>query len=129
MVFTATVDAQIGVANLDAYTAAKGGVIAMTRSMAAGLADRNIRVNAISPGFINTEAQAEWMSNERSRRQIESLHLLPIPDPEQVVPLALFLASDDAGSITGSIHQVDAGYMAFKSRHIDVVSAMNPSPE
>ena len=116
---------QVGVAGLDAYTAAKGGVIAMTRSLAAGLARYGIRVNAISPGFINTEPQSGWMNNADSRKQIESLHLLPIPDPEAVVPLAVFLASHEARSITGSIHQVDAGYTAFKSSQVDAMAALN----
>jgi NAD(P)-dependent dehydrogenase (short-subunit alcohol dehydrogenase family) len=124
MLFTATVDAQIGCAELDAYTSAKGGVIALTRSLAAGVAARNIRVNAISPGFVNTEAQVSFMTNPDSRAQIESLHLLPVPDPEDVAPLAMFLLSDEARSITGSIHQVDAGYLAFKSQSIDIMEVV-----
>jgi NAD(P)-dependent dehydrogenase (short-subunit alcohol dehydrogenase family) len=124
MVFTATVDAQIGCAGLDAYTAAKGGVLALTRSLAAGLAKHKIRVNAISPGFVATEAQAYFMENPSLRQQIESLHLLPVPRPEEVVPMALFLASDEASAITGSVHQVDAGYLAFKSHAVDVQNAM-----
>jgi NAD(P)-dependent dehydrogenase (short-subunit alcohol dehydrogenase family) len=124
MLFTATVDAQIGCANLDAYTAAKGGVIALTRSLAAGVASRNIRVNAISPGFVNTEPQANFMNDPDARAQIESLHLLPVPDPEEVAPLAMFLLSDEARSITGSVHQVDAGYLAFKSHSIDIMEVV-----
>ncbi|MBI3910024.1 MAG: SDR family oxidoreductase [Armatimonadetes bacterium] len=130
MVFTGTVDAQIGCPGLDAYTAAKGGVLAMTRSLAAGLARYHIRVNAISPGFVATEPQAVFMDDPVSREQIQALHLLPVPPPEDVVPLALFLASDEARGITGSIHQVDAGYAAFKCAHIDVMESINrPSRE
>ena len=125
MVFTATVDAQIGCAGLDAYTAAKGGVIALTRSIAAGLAKHHIRVNTIAPGFVNTEPQAPFMSSDAGRKQIQSLHLLPLPEPEDVVPLALFLASDEARSITGSIHQADAGYAAFKCGDVAVKTVMN----
>ncbi|MAE60996.1 MAG: short-chain dehydrogenase [Planctomycetaceae bacterium] len=126
MVLIATVDAQVGCAGLDAYTAAKGGVIALTRSMAAGLAKHGIRVNAISPGFVNTESQAPFMRDAAGRKQIQSLHLLPLPDPEDIVPLALFLASDEARSITGSIHQADAGYTAFKSSDVDIMAVINP---
>ena len=68
----------------------------MTPSLAAGVASCNIRVNAISPGFVNTEPQVSFMSDPDSRAQIESLHLLPVPDPEQVAPLAMFLLSDEA---------------------------------
>lgn len=125
MIFTATVDAQVGCAGLDAYTAAKGGVVAFTRSLAAGLAPHRIRVNAISPSFVNTEPQAPFLNEPDTHREIENLHLLPVPDPEDVVPLALFLASDEAKCITGSIHQVDAGYTAFKSQQIDVMDVMN----
>jgi NAD(P)-dependent dehydrogenase (short-subunit alcohol dehydrogenase family) len=125
MIFTATVDAQVGCAGLDAYTAAKGGVIAVTRSLAAGVARHGIRVNAISPSFVNTEPQAVFMDQAETRREIERLHLLPVPEPEDIVPLALFLASDQARSITGSVHQVDAGYTAFKTQDIDVMEVMN----
>jgi NAD(P)-dependent dehydrogenase (short-subunit alcohol dehydrogenase family) len=124
MVFTATVDAQIGCPGLDAYTAAKGGVVALTRSLAAGLARYQIRVNAISPGFVATEPQAVFMDDPQRRAEIQALHLLPVPPPEDVAPLALFLASDEARSITGSIHQIDAGYTAFKCAHVDVKQTM-----
>ena len=124
MVFTTTVDAHIGSPGFDAYTAAKGGVMALTRSLAAELARYRIRVNAISPGFVATEPQAVFMDDPQRRAEIEALHLLPVPPPEDVVPLALFLASDEARSITGSIHQVDAGYTAFKCAHVDVKETM-----
>ncbi len=125
MVFTATTDAQVGCAGLDAYTAAKGGVIALTRSLAAGLARHKIRVNAISPSFVTTPHQASFMNDPALRQQIESLHLLPVPSPDEIAPMAIFLASDEARCITGSIHQVDAGYTAFKSSNVDVMKVMN----
>ena len=114
IVLTATVDALIGQADLDAYTAAKGGVVAMTRSMAAGLARDGIRVNTLCPGFVATESQMAWLKDEKARRAIEQLHLLPLPTPEDIAPFALFLASDEARCVTGGIFPVDAGYSAFK---------------
>lgn len=128
MVFTATTDAQIGCAGLDAYTAAKGGVVALTRSLAAGLARHHIRVNAIAPSFVTTPHQASFMDDPTLRSQIESLHLLPVPPPEDIAPLAVFLVSEEARCITGSIHQVDAGYTAFKSNNIDVMKVINTNP-
>jgi len=114
IVLTATVDALIGQADLDAYTAAKGGVVAMTRSMAAGLARHGIRVNTLCPGFVATESQQAWLKDEKARRAIEQLHLLPLPTPEDIAPFALFLASDEARCVTGGVFPVDAGYSAFK---------------
>ena len=71
IVLTATVDALIGQAGLDAYTAAKGGVVAMTRSMAAGLSPEGVRVNAICPGFVATPHQSVFMDNPAEREKIE----------------------------------------------------------
>ena len=62
IILTATVDALIGCAGLDAYTAAKGGVVALTRSFAAGMARDGVRVNAICPGFVSSEPQLAWLA-------------------------------------------------------------------
>lgn len=114
IILTATVDALIGQAGIDAYTAAKGGVVAMTRSMAAGLSPEGVRVNAICPGFVKTPHQDVFLSDERERATIESLHLMGIMEPEEIAAFAVFLASDEARSMTGGIHVVDSGYTAFK---------------
>ena len=115
MILSSTVDALIGCAGLDSYTAAKGGVVALTRSFAAGMAPDGIRVNAICPGFVSSQPQLEWLNRPGARQTVDMLHLLPIPTPEQVVPFMLFLASDEASAVTGGIFPVDAGYMAFKA--------------
>ncbi len=129
IILTATTDALVGVAGLDAYTAAKGGVVALTRSFAAGMAPDGVRVNAICPAFVATEPQMLWLDDPASRAGIESLHLLPIPSPEEVVPFVVFLASDDASAMTGGIYPVDAGYMAFKATTVDVMDAMRTGAE
>ena len=59
MVLTATTDALIGQAGIDAYTAAKGGVVSLTRSLAAGISPEGVRVNAICPGFVKTPHPGE----------------------------------------------------------------------
>jgi NAD(P)-dependent dehydrogenase (short-subunit alcohol dehydrogenase family) len=116
MVFTATDDALIGQAGIDAYTAAKGGVVAMVRSMAAGLSPEGIRVNAVCPGFVNTPHQRAFLDDPARRKVIEDLHLLPVSEPEEVAEVACFLASDRARTVTGVVMPVDAGYMAFKGK-------------
>jgi len=115
IILSATVDALIGCAGLDAYTAAKGGVVALTRSAAAGLARDGVRVNAICPGFVATEPQLEWLKKPEARQIMRMLHLLPVPPPEQIVPFMLYLASDESSAVTGGIFPIDAGYMAFKA--------------
>jgi len=115
IILSATVDALIGCAGLDSYTAAKGGVVALTRSLAAGLAKDGVRVNAICPGFVATEPQLEWLKKPEAQHTMSMLHLLPVPTPEQIVPFMLYLASDEASPVTGGIYPVDCGYMAFKA--------------
>ena len=116
LILTATTDALIGQAGLDAYTAAKGGVVALTRSLAAGLSPEGVRVNAICPSFVETPHQAPFMGNPAERRKIEDMHLMGIMQPEEIADFAVFLASDKARRMTGGIHVVDSGYTAFKGR-------------
>jgi len=116
IILTATVDALVGQAGLDAYTAAKGGVVAMTRSMAAGLSPDGVRVNAICPGFVKTPHQGVFLDDPTQRTAIEALHLMGIMEPEEIAAFAVFLASDEARSLTGGIHVADSGYTAFKAR-------------
>ena len=116
IIFTATVDALIGQAGLDAYTASKGAIISLTRSMAAGLSPEGIRVNAICPGFVETPHQMNFMNDPKIRKKLEDLHLMGILQPEDIAEFALFLASDKSRMITGAIHAVDSGYTAFKGK-------------
>ena len=123
IILTATTDALIGCAGLDSYTAAKGGVVSMTRSLAAGLAPDGIRVNAICPGFVASEPQMEWMADHSKAAALEPIHLLPIATPEQIAPFAVYLASDESAITTGGIFPIDSGYMAFKA-NIDIMNVM-----
>ena len=124
IILSATTDALIGVAGLDSYTAAKGGIVSLTRSFAAGMAPDGVRVNTLCPAFVSTEPQMDWLDVPESRRAIESLHLLPIPEPEDIAPFAVFLASEESRSVTGGIFPVDSGYMAFKAK-VDTMAAMH----
>jgi NAD(P)-dependent dehydrogenase (short-subunit alcohol dehydrogenase family) len=123
IVLVSTTDALVGVAGLDAYTAAKGGVTALTRSFAAGMAPDGVRVNAICPSFVSSEPQQAWLADAASHDTIDRLHLLPIATPEDIAPLAVYLGSDEARVMTGGIFPIDSGYTAFKAR-LDVMGAM-----
>ncbi len=116
IVLTATSDALIGQAGIDAYTAAKGGVIAMTRSIAAGLSPEGVRVNAVCPSFVETPHQRSFLDDPAMRSRIEAMHLMPIMTAEDPAELALFLLSDRARYLTGGIYVCDAGYTSFKGR-------------
>jgi NAD(P)-dependent dehydrogenase (short-subunit alcohol dehydrogenase family) len=123
IIVSSTVDALIGCAGLDSYTAAKGGVTSMVRSFAAGVGRDGVRVNAIAPSFVSTESQRVWLDDAHARATIASLHILPIPTPEQIAPFVVYLASDESAAVTGTVFPVDAGYMAFKAQ-VDVMGTM-----
>ena len=123
IIVSSTVDALVGCAGLDSYTAAKGGVTSMVRSFAAGVGRDGVRVNAIAPSFVSTEPQRIWLDDAQARSTIESLHILPIPTPEQIAPFVVYLASDESAAETGTVFPVDAGYMAFKAQ-VDVMGTM-----
>jgi len=111
------------IAGLDSYTAAKGGVTSMVRSFAAGVGRDGVRVNAIAPSFVSTEPQMVWLDDDQARATIASLHILPIPTPEQIAPFVVYLASDESAAVTGTVFPIDAGYMAFKAQ-LDVMGTM-----
>ncbi|MCX6944324.1 MAG: SDR family NAD(P)-dependent oxidoreductase [Verrucomicrobiota bacterium] len=113
---TSTIDALLAEAGVDSYTAAKGGVIALTRAMALNYAQHGIRVNTISPGYVLTECQQGWAENPAARAAAEALHLTRLGRPEDIAELALFLASDKAEFMTGSNVVIDGGFSAFKSQ-------------
>jgi NAD(P)-dependent dehydrogenase (short-subunit alcohol dehydrogenase family) len=124
IILSATVDALMGCAGLDAYTAAKGGVISLTRSFAAGMGKEGVRVNAVCPSFVATEPQLEWLRKPGASESMKSLHLLPIAEPEQIAPFVVYLASDESAVVTGGVFPIDSGYMAFKA-NVDVMGLVS----
>ncbi|HEV2378965.1 MAG TPA: glucose 1-dehydrogenase [Terriglobia bacterium] len=116
---TSSTDALVGQGGYDSYTAAKGGIVSMTRSMAVYYSKFGIRVNAICPGFVHTELQDPWMNNPKSRSVIEGLHLTRVGIPEDIAKFALYLASDDAEYVTGGVFAIDGGLTAFKTHETD----------
>jgi len=89
-----------GLPNWTAYAAAKGAIIAFTKSLACEVGEYGITVNCISPGAIYGEHRGDWTRGTWLRRGGE---------PEEVAALAAFLASDEAGYITGANHMIDGG--------------------
>ncbi len=114
-----SVAALVGVPNFAAYCAAKGAVVALTRSMAVDLAPRRIRVNAICPGTVFTPLM-EPLLRSRGGGDLEAglaktVVKYPIGrlgTPEEIASAALFLASDQASFLTGSILAADGGMTA-----------------
>jgi len=123
IIVSSTVDALVGCAGLDSYTAAKGGVTSLVRSFAAGVGRDGVRGNAIAPSFVSTEPQMVWLDDPQAKATIQSLHILPVPTPEQIAPFVVYLASDESAAVTGTVFPVDAGYMAFKAQ-VDVMGTM-----
>jgi NAD(P)-dependent dehydrogenase (short-subunit alcohol dehydrogenase family) len=92
----------------DCYTAAKGGVEAITRSIAAGYARHAIRVNAIAPGITRTPRVQAWVDANPSSPLV-SRHLLGLVDAVDIAHLAVYLASDESRVVTGQVLAVDSG--------------------
>lgn len=101
--------AMIGTHGKDAYTAAKGAVSALTRSMAVEYAKHRIRVNAVAPGATATERVLKLLADDGVTMKSLEGQLLGLVQPEDVAHAALFLASDESRSTTGHILMVDGG--------------------
>ena len=90
------------------YAASKAGMIAFTKSAAKELAKRNIRVNAIAPGFIKTRMTAK-LSQDQQQKVLEQIPLGRLGDPKEIAEVAVFLASDASRYMTGQVLVVDGG--------------------
>jgi NAD(P)-dependent dehydrogenase (short-subunit alcohol dehydrogenase family) len=98
-----------GTSGRDAYTAAKGGVIALTRSMSAEFTAERVRVNAIAPGGVKTERIAALMEKSAAAREGVKVQPFGLIDPLEIAYAAVYLASDESKFTTGSILQVSGG--------------------
>jgi NAD(P)-dependent dehydrogenase (short-subunit alcohol dehydrogenase family) len=94
------------------YSAAKAGVIAVTKAAAVEYGTKGIRANAICPGFIETEMSGGKGASERFPMLVQGTALKRGGQPEEVAELAAFLASDRASFITGAIIPIDGGLTA-----------------
>jgi len=99
---------QIGNAGQANYTAAKAGLEAFTKSCAREFASRQVRVNAVAPGFIAT-AMTEQVQDKAKESFLERIPLGRAGTPEEVAEVILFLVSDHARYVTGQVWRVDGG--------------------
>ncbi len=99
---------QMGNAGQINYSAAKAGLIGMTKSAAKELAGRNVTVNAVAPGFIETDMTAK-LTDEIRAAYIEAIPLRRLGLPQDIADAVAFLASDKAGYITGQVIAVNGG--------------------
>ena len=114
IVNTASMRSFSGAAVTPAYSASKGAVMQLTKSLAIAYADEGIRVNAIAPGWVATAlTQALRENAETNRAVIERTPMKRWADPADMVGPVMFLCSPAAAFITGVIVPVDGGYLAF----------------
>lgn len=90
------------------YSASKAGIIALTKTAAKELASRNINVNAVAPGFIQTDMTAK-LSEELKQKMLSNIPLNKLGTADDVAAVCLFLASEDSSYITGQTIVVDGG--------------------
>lgn len=101
------------------YGAAKAGVENLTGTMAVEWGHRGIRVNAVAPGLVLTEENSEFMSGPRAQKQIDVVPLGRLGTPDDIGPLCVYLASDEAAWISGVVIQANGasripfGYLAY----------------
>ncbi len=96
----------------DAYTAAKGGLISLTKSLAIQFARDRIRCNIIHPGIVDTPLQAPYLTDALRKEFETGIPLGRIAQPREIATVALFLASDESSYMTGAELVVDGGFTA-----------------
>jgi NAD(P)-dependent dehydrogenase (short-subunit alcohol dehydrogenase family) len=109
----ASILGKVGFATAPAYTAAKHGVVGLTRTAALEYSAKGIRVNAVGPGFISTPLIAQLEDDDDTKQMLVSKHAIGrLGKDMEVAALIAFLSSEQASFITGSYHAVDGGYLA-----------------
>lgn len=116
-VFVSSVAAQTGLPSHEAIAAAKGGINGLVKAAAASYATRNIRINAVAPGMVDTPLAKPIVSNEAGRKISEAMHPLGrIGRADNVAGLIAYLVSPAGDWVTGEIWSVDGGMAHLRSR-------------
>jgi 3-oxoacyl-[acyl-carrier protein] reductase len=109
VIFTSSVVARTSVTNLAAYAATKGAINTLVKQLAPVLAERNIRVNAVAPGVIETDMSSFAKSDDGRAFTLSLQSLKRIAQPDDIAQAYVFLASDDSGWVTGEIIEASGG--------------------
>jgi NAD(P)-dependent dehydrogenase (short-subunit alcohol dehydrogenase family) len=99
----------MGIAGRDCYTAAKGGISAITRSMAVEFASHKVRVNAIAPSATMTDRVRKLVAGNAALDKLANSHLLGLIEAQDIAHMAVFLASEESRMVTGHVYPVDSG--------------------
>lgn len=111
VVNTSSICGLIGVTGTAAYSAAKHGVIGLTKVAALDYATRGIRINAVAPGYVDTPLLADRQDKERA--EIAARHPVGrMAQPGEIADAVLYLLSDRSSFVTGTVFEVDGGYLA-----------------
>lgn len=117
IVLCATAAARTGLANHEAIAAAKGGVIALAQSAAATYAPRNIRVNCVAPGLVDTPLTARIMRSESALQASQAMHALGrVGKPEDIASAIAWLVNPENAWVTGQVIGVDGGLSTVRPR-------------
>ena len=110
-----------GIRRRNAYSAAKGGIVSMTRALASEWAEDGVRVNAVAPGYVKTELVDKLILDGHLNEQAiqKRTPLKRLARPEEIAKPILFLCSENASYITGTTLSIDGGWTAFGEGLID----------
>jgi gluconate 5-dehydrogenase len=112
LILVTSIAGQLAVPNASSYIAAKGGLAALARALAAELGAKGITANALSPGFFGTETNVQMMASPMGERQRERCPAKRWAEPREIAGAALFLASPAASYVNGHTLVVDGGVSA-----------------
>lgn len=113
IVNVASILGAVGMANAPAYTAAKHGVVGLTKAAALEYGAQGVRINAVGPGFIHTPMIAGLEQDQATQQMLVGLHPIGrLGRPEEVAELVLWLSGPAASFATGTYYPIDGGYLA-----------------